>query len=1340
MRKLSPFLLLLVCLRVSAQVPYLVKDVNTSTAEIGSPSLSPQHFCRLGSRIVFSGRPRTVSAKLVSSDGTAAGTRVIEGPLYPTGFRELGGKALFSALDADLGVELWSTDGTAAGTRILANIAETGSSRPEPGVIYRNRLIFSAADAVNGRELWITDGTTNGTRLLKDIEAGRSSSSPENFVVFNDAVYFNADFSLWKTDGTESGTVQVAAVWPQKLVAAGQHLFFIGNDGSGLRLWMSDGTAGGTHQVTQSSPPGILSQSVIAPFGDRILFTASDSVHGFELWISDGTEQGTRLVRDIRPGPFSSFPASSFGVTPAIAVIGNVAIFDASEESAGHELWRTDGTEAGTMLVRDIVPNEASSDPATLTAAGDKIFFSAVSRGRRTLWVTDGSPAGTREVGPGIFVPLSVYNTANSPAPVAFNVIDGVLYFPGADFLNGYEPWKSDGTESGTSMIANLSADDAPSSEPRNLVAADGWIYFDAWDGNQTPDGYPSSDVRSLWRSDGTDEGTVRLSDGESSGGQAVGRSLLFYKKPTFTIWRTDGTPQGTAPADLKQRIPWFYRVESVLGSTLFVSDDAGISATSLADGSPVSPLGISDPRSFVELAGRAMILTRAELWSSDGTAAGTHSVLRFDPDGNAYEGAVVAGTYYFMNGMELWKSDGTADGTVIVKILPRTAGGLVPSGHRLFFLVEGELWVSDGTEAGTIALLAIPSDRRVFAAGNGVVFAVSDPAHGRELWASDGTVNGTRLIRDIAPGSTGSFLSGLTPVAGLAFFSANDGVHGAEMWVTDGTAAGTRMVIDLEPGPVDSNPANFVESGERVFFTATTGPSGTELWALPLTTAPRMSIADARVAEGDSGTTAARFAVTLSRASQQTVTVDYATSPQSAQAGSDYDTTAGRLTFAPGETAKIIEVPVRGDVESETNETFLVTLGNPAGATLGDAEAFAIIEEDDQVADVALSFDRSAGHYVVTNHGPQIATDVRILRTLTPARGVPNCSYQCPRFQLKPGETQKDDSTDTEGTQQQSYFSITATGRQRDPQPSNNTLVRTSLGRLTMDALYLTPGSQANLGLYTIGLGSPVNVNVESSEPAIVAVPATVAIPPGSDSVDFVVRGLLIGTSTIRVLSPTSGQIGTLSVSVLDPGATPRWPGAIEFSVPSPTVKFGTPMIFNILRYSTAPRTGAVATGIVKLSIGSQELGSVTLSGTGTRQVPILLPAIGGQSVRIDYLGDSNFLPQSMTYPVFVNRAPITILGWAVRSGAATTLKLRLEGSPAASPTGSISISGPGFASPVNAPLADAGNGVAAAEVTLANLEVGDTLAISYAGDTKYLSAVQNVRVTEERTRAVRH
>lgn len=121
---------------------------------------------------------------------------------------------------------------------------------------------------------------------------------------------------------------------------------------------------------------------------------------------------------------------------------------------------------------------------------------------------------------------------------------------------------------------------------------------------------------------------------------------------------------------------------------------------------------------------------------------------------------------------------------------------------------------------------------------------------------------------------------------------------------------------------------------------------------------APYLSINDVVVQEGNSGTVNAVFTVTLSKISQETVTVDYTTGDGTATSGNnDYTAVSGQLTFLPGETSQPVSVAVNGDIIDESNETFFVTLSNAVNAPLGDSEGSATITNDDGATTVTVSF-----------------------------------------------------------------------------------------------------------------------------------------------------------------------------------------------------------------------------------------------------------------------------------------------------------------------------------------------------------------------------------------------
>jgi ELWxxDGT repeat protein len=236
-----------------------------------------------------------------------------------------------------------------------------------------------AADSTR-EDLWVSDGTLAGTRRLTSLEDLYPFSESVLLTHAGGLVYFVAQYTLWKTDGTPGGTGPVlpisssnAGMVPWSLADFQGSLYFLALTGDGRRgLWRTNGTAAGTVLVRALGPitpydpePGRLTVA-----GDRLFFVADDGEHGVELWVTDGTASGTVLVRDIAPGRSSSKPNS-------LRAAGGRLFFSASDGEHGFELWESDGTTAGTRMIQDLAPGELSSHPAELTAAGNRLFFKA---------------------------------------------------------------------------------------------------------------------------------------------------------------------------------------------------------------------------------------------------------------------------------------------------------------------------------------------------------------------------------------------------------------------------------------------------------------------------------------------------------------------------------------------------------------------------------------------------------------------------------------------------------------------------------------------------------------------------------------------------------------------------------------------------------------------------------------------------------------------------------------------------------------------------------------------------------------------------------------------------
>ena len=184
------------------------------------------------------------------------------------------------------------------------------------------------------------------------------------------------------------------------------------------------------------------------------------------------------MVRDIAPGAMSSNPS-------ALAVFGGRLYFSAFDPAHGRELWVSDGTRSGTTRVKDIFPGATSSDAADLVSAAGRLFFAASHPNLGTeLWTTDGTRAGTKvvaDIGPGSASGLGAGFGFFYLTPVP-----GGVYFAADDGEHGVELWRSDGTEDGTTLVADVASgsDGALAHlEPVGVVRAGSRVFFLADDG-----------------------------------------------------------------------------------------------------------------------------------------------------------------------------------------------------------------------------------------------------------------------------------------------------------------------------------------------------------------------------------------------------------------------------------------------------------------------------------------------------------------------------------------------------------------------------------------------------------------------------------------------------------------------------------------------------------------------------------------------------------------------------------------------------------------------------------------------------------------------------------------
>ncbi|MEE3038501.1 MAG: ELWxxDGT repeat protein, partial [Candidatus Thermoplasmatota archaeon] len=321
-------------------------------------------------------------------------------------------------------------------------------------IIHNGTMYFPATTNSTGTELWKTDGTAAGTSMVKDIRSGTTSSSPGSFFVFNAELHFRIDMGMngidiWKTDGTTSGTVKAtntvcynvncgfgkpveyngsfyaAGYWnnhgsevlmydssglsllvdlspgsrfniprtsnPSNLIVHDGWIWFLtgGNpsSGNGYCLYRSNGTAAGTTPfVCDTNKYGL------ELFNDELYFGRSANGKGYELWKTDGTTSGTVMVKDVNTGGGSAL-GNQYGSARLFTSTDDYLYFSVQTGTANthHAIWRTDGTAAGTQLVKS-----SFAASTTNVVIGDVLYmrgqyFTTNSDSITGLWSTDGT-------------------------------------------------------------------------------------------------------------------------------------------------------------------------------------------------------------------------------------------------------------------------------------------------------------------------------------------------------------------------------------------------------------------------------------------------------------------------------------------------------------------------------------------------------------------------------------------------------------------------------------------------------------------------------------------------------------------------------------------------------------------------------------------------------------------------------------------------------------------------------------------------------------------------------------------------------------------------------------
>lgn len=550
--------------------------------------------------------------------------------------------------------------------------------------------------------------------------------------------------------------------------------------------------------------------SALVPGPDAFYFgTSSRCRGGLALWRTDGTVLGTRPVRTFDGG------ASGFElVQPLVDLDGTLLLGLGTENHAGApmvELWRSDGSEGGTTLVRAFaapvrVALRSYRGPASVVLGDRLLFFTEEeSTGDATPWVTDGTPQGTHAI-EGLAGPMGLPGQ--------------ILVHQGAVYVVAYHQGQSallriDETFTAIMLLGFLGdagMDDAPV-DPTVAVGPDGAVWFQRT---------VATSQRELWRTDGTPATTTRV------------RTLPFR-----AVWALAGDVH--------------YLFEERRGTARVSRLDPATGALTLLHDFAPPPLGTNDfwvrarDHGLVYFGYGYQKVYPQDVWRSDGTTAGTFRIFDGYVPGDFVP--LADGLAFFPadeGSNPLWHTDGTVAGTL--PLVADSAFGFdqftaLGDGSTLFVATgfeRAQLYRTDAAAAGTSVVQDFPWAVSTLAARDGVAVLFSFGT----LWRTDGTAGGTFPLLEVGPNTQGSSPQLLTDVAGTLFLFVKRPLEPRlQLWRSDGRRKGTERIVEWESDDWrgDGEPRLPTAAGARLYFVKGAG----ELWTSDGTAGGTSAIAE---------------------------------------------------------------------------------------------------------------------------------------------------------------------------------------------------------------------------------------------------------------------------------------------------------------------------------------------------------------------------------------------------------------------------------------------------------------------------------------------------------------